>query len=85
MSVCCLNPSCDHPLNQDNTKFCQNCRTPIVLLRNHYLPIRFLDKGGFGRTFLAENTDKFNEPCVIKQLVPQATFIGDLSSWKNYK
>lgn len=71
MSVCCLNPLCDRPLNQDNAKFCHNCRTLIALLRNQYRPIRFLGSGGFGRTFLAENIDKFNEQCVIKQLVPQ--------------
>jgi WD40 repeat protein/tRNA A-37 threonylcarbamoyl transferase component Bud32 len=45
---------------------------PLVLLRNHYRPINFLDKGGFGRTFLAENIHKFDELCVIKQLAPQA-------------
>ncbi|MGL5836041.1 MAG: protein kinase domain-containing protein [Waterburya sp.] len=71
MSICCLNPLCDRPLNQDNSKFCHNCRTLIALLRNQYRPIRFLGSGGFGRTFLAENIDKFNEQCVIKQLVPQ--------------
>lgn len=27
--------------------------------------------GGFGRTLLAEDEDKLNEPCVVKQLVPQ--------------
>jgi serine/threonine protein kinase len=71
MSICCLNPLCDRALNQDNAKFCHNCRTLIALLRNQYRPIRFLGSGGFGRTFLAENIDKFNEQCVIKQLVPQ--------------
>jgi WD40 repeat protein len=70
MSVCCLNPLCDRPLNPDDTKHCHNCRMPLALLGNHYRPINFLDKGGFGRTFLAENILKFNEPCVIKQLVP---------------
>jgi WD40 repeat protein/tRNA A-37 threonylcarbamoyl transferase component Bud32 len=30
------------------------------------------DEGGFGRTYLAEDVDKLNELCVIKQLAPKA-------------
>lgn len=40
-------------------------------LRNRYRVIRPLGGGGFGRTFLAEDEDKLNELCVVKQLVPQ--------------
>ncbi|NJR73577.1 MAG: protein kinase [Scytonema sp. CRU_2_7] len=29
------------------------------------------DEGGFGRTYLAEDVDKLNEPCVVKQLAPK--------------
>jgi serine/threonine protein kinase len=32
--------------------------------------IKFLGKGGFGRTYLAEDRDKLNEKCVVKQFVP---------------
>jgi WD40 repeat protein/tRNA A-37 threonylcarbamoyl transferase component Bud32 len=28
-------------------------------------------EGGFGKTYLAQDTDKLNEPCVIKQLAPK--------------
>jgi serine/threonine protein kinase len=31
--------------------------------------IKLLGQGGFGRTYLAEDTDKLNKKCVVKQLV----------------
>ncbi|MCU0516729.1 MAG: protein kinase [Oscillatoria sp. Prado101] len=69
---CCLNPDCQNPQNPDGTKFCQSCGTPLVLLRTHYRPIQLLsNEGGFGRTYLAEDIDKLNERCVIKQLAPK--------------
>ena len=68
----CLNSGCQKPLNLHGTNFCQSCGTKLVpLLRNRYRVIRPLGSGGFGRTFLAEDEDKLNEPCVVKQLVPQ--------------
>ena len=71
--LCCLNPDCVNPLNPDNNKYCQNCNTPLIrLLRGHYRVIRLLsDEGGFGRTYLAEDIDKLNELCVVKQLAPK--------------
>lgn len=68
----CFNPSCQKPLNPRDTSVCQSCGTEIQpLLRNRYRIILPLGSGGFGRTFLAEDEDKLNEPCVVKQLVPQ--------------
>jgi WD40 repeat protein/tRNA A-37 threonylcarbamoyl transferase component Bud32 len=32
--------------------------------------IKLLGQGGFGRTYLAEDQDKLNEKCVVKQFVP---------------
>ncbi len=71
--ICCLNPDCPNPLNPDGKKFCQTCSTPLVsLLRNRFRVIRVLsDEGGFGRTYLAEDIDKLDEHCVIKQLAPK--------------
>lgn len=69
--IYCLNPSCEKPLNSDTT-FCQNCGTQLISqLRNRYRIIQPLGGGGFGRTFLAEDEDKLNEHCVVKQLAPQ--------------
>jgi serine/threonine protein kinase len=71
--ICCLNPDCSNPLNHNEKKLCQTCSTPLVpLLRNRFRVIRVLsDEGGFGRTYLSEDTDKLNERCVIKQLAPK--------------
>jgi len=71
--ICCLNPDCPNPLNPDQQKLCRTCSTPLVpLLRNRFRVIRVLsDEGGFGRTYLSEDTDKLNERCVIKQLAPK--------------
>ncbi|MEC4818234.1 MAG: serine/threonine-protein kinase [Scytonema sp. PMC 1069.18] len=71
--ICCLNPDCPSPLNPSGKKFCTLCKTPLVsLLRNRFHVISVLsDEGGFGRTYLAEDIDKLNERCVIKQLAPK--------------
>ncbi|MDZ8055837.1 MAG: protein kinase domain-containing protein [Aulosira sp. ZfuVER01] len=68
--ICCLNPDCPNPLNPDGSNFCLSCGTGLVsLLRNRYRIIQPLGRGGFARTYLAEDVDKLNEPCVVKQLV----------------
>ncbi|NJM71302.1 MAG: protein kinase [Scytonema sp. RU_4_4] len=71
--LCCLNPDCPSPLNPDRITNCQSCGAPLIpLLRGHYRIIQVLsDEGGFGRTYLAEDVDKLNEPCVVKQLAPK--------------
>jgi WD40 repeat protein/tRNA A-37 threonylcarbamoyl transferase component Bud32 len=75
--ICCLNTACHNPSHPDETKFCSNCGVPLVVLR-HYRPIRVLGSGGFGKTYLAEDIEKFNEPCVIKQFAPQVQGSGSL-------
>ncbi len=71
--LCCLNPDCLDPVNPADTKYCQNCNTLLTpLLRGHYRVVKVLsDEGGFGRTYLAEDVDKLNERCVVKQLAPK--------------
>ncbi len=44
---------------------------PGLLLRNHYLIIRQLGHGGFGRTYLAKDQYRFDELCVLKEFAPQ--------------
>jgi WD40 repeat protein len=70
---CCLNPDCLSPLNPDSNQICQSCNTPLIpLLRGRYRVIKVLsDEGGFGRTYLAEDADKLNEWCVVKQFAPK--------------
>ncbi|OUL29163.1 serine/threonine-protein kinase [Nostoc sp. 106C] len=70
---CCLNPDCPSPQNADKNKVCQSCNTPLIpLLRGRYRVIKVIsDEGGFGRTYLAEDADKLNEWCVVKQFAPK--------------
>ena len=44
---------------------------PGIILSNHYRIVRELGHGGFGRTYLAEDAHRFNEPCVLKEFAPQ--------------
>ena len=68
--ACCLNPDCTQPVNLEGNKYCQHCDTALVaLLRNRYKVLNPLSKGGFGKTFLAEDIDKLNDRCVVKQLI----------------
>lgn len=45
-------------------------------LQNRYKIQRILGQGGFGRTYLAEDTRRFNELCAIKELIPVTTEVG---------
>ncbi len=75
--ICCLNPDCVNPQNPDGTKFCLTCGTGLVyLLRNRYRIIKPLGRGGFARTYIAEDIDKLNEQCVVKQLVRDQFYGG---------
>ena len=42
----------------------------VPILRGRYRPTGFLGQGGFGRTYLAEDIDRLNQRCVVKQLAP---------------
>ncbi|HEY9693338.1 MAG TPA: serine/threonine-protein kinase [Oculatellaceae cyanobacterium] len=70
--ICCLNPYCNEPLNQDDLVACKSCGTQLVkLLRDRFKIIEPIGRGGFGKTYLAEDIDKLNERCIIKQLIYQ--------------
>ncbi|ESA33763.1 wd40 repeat-containing protein [Leptolyngbya sp. Heron Island J] len=72
--ICCLNPDCLVPVNPDGVTVCQSCGSPLAeLLRNRYRPIKPLGQGGFGKTYLAEDIDRLNTRCVIKQFARQAS------------
>ncbi|MEB3339547.1 serine/threonine-protein kinase [Okeania sp.] len=44
-----------------------------TILQNRYRLISILGQGGFSRTYLAEDTGRFNELCAIKEFIPQQT------------
>lgn len=68
----CSNPGCSNPFNPDGNKFCISCgaQTLTPLFRNRFRVIGLLGEGGFSRTYEARDTDRMDEPCVIKQFVP---------------
>jgi serine/threonine protein kinase len=67
--LCCLNPDCDRPIDPDGHAHCQNCGVPLVaLLYNRFKVVNPIGRGGFGKTYLAEDTHKLSDRCVIKQL-----------------
>jgi serine/threonine-protein kinase len=49
---------------------------PGMQLRNRYIIIRQLGQGGFGKTYLAEDTGRFNEAVVLKELTPNLLGTG---------
>jgi serine/threonine protein kinase len=48
-------------------------RSPLLagtLIHNRYSIIQLLGQGGFARTYLAQDQGRFNELCVLKELIP---------------
>jgi len=68
-------------LNSSDSRFCRLCgevltAPPEVAIAQNLLSLRYrvlseLGQGGFGRTYLAEDTNRFDEPCVLKEFAPQ--------------
>lgn len=68
--------------NLADSRFCTNCGNslqqthphsgliPGTRLRDRYIIGRVLGQGGFGRTYLAQDTGRFNEPIAIKEFTP---------------
>ncbi|MDZ4875642.1 MAG: Serine/threonine-protein kinase PknD [Chroococcidiopsis cubana SAG 39.79] len=65
------------------SRFCMHCGEKLSLasgnglysgqmLGDRYSIVRLLAQGGFGRTYLAEDTNRFRELCVLKEFAPQA-------------
>ncbi len=69
--------------NPPRSRFCLHCGEQMVsapepqgiysglILGSRYRIIRQLGQGGFGRTYLAEDINRFNELCVLKEFAPQ--------------
>jgi serine/threonine protein kinase len=68
--ICCLNPNCNNPASAPELKSCPECGIDLLVLENRYRPLKAIGRGGFGKTYLAEDIKKFGEKCVIKQFAP---------------
>ncbi len=66
----CPNPDCPKPSRVGSSLYCQGCGNLLDILRNRYRSVKVIGQGGFGRTFLAEDLDRLNQYCVIKQFCP---------------
>jgi len=77
----CQNPSCSNPFNPDGNRFCMSCGQSNFgkLLRNRYRVLGLLGEGGFSKTYAAEDADRLDAPCVIKQFFPQIQGTGQRS------
>jgi formylglycine-generating enzyme required for sulfatase activity len=74
----CQNPHCSNPFNLEGNNFCNSCGYSqfSVLLRNRYRVLSLIGEGGFSKTYAAEDVDRLNAPCVIKQFFPQVEGTG---------
>lgn len=68
--------------NSPGSRFCFQCGEQLtlakkqgiysgIILGDRYRIVRQLGQGGFGRTYLAEDINRFSEMCVLKEFAPQ--------------
>ncbi len=67
--------------NPETNLFCQVCGEKLspqtmnlvagAVLEGRYRIVQQIGQGGFGRTYLCEDLNRFNEPCVLKEFAPQ--------------
>jgi formylglycine-generating enzyme required for sulfatase activity len=70
MSSLCPQPNCPQPINAADANFCRGCGSELIL-GDRYRCLRLLGRGGFGRTFLAQDEYQPTKArCVIKQFYP---------------
>jgi serine/threonine protein kinase, bacterial len=77
-----------HP-NPSSHRFCQQCGEPLQsslqvgkVIGDRYRIVEELGRGGFGQTYLVEDSNRFNERCVIKVFAPEVEGVKALSKAK---
>lgn len=80
----CSNPRCTSTTASDLGR-CERCQTLFAgtLIRNRYLVIKMVGKGGFGVTYLIKDTDCFSEERILKELSPNILDVEDLEEDPN--
>jgi serine/threonine-protein kinase len=73
--------------NDPSNRFCSECgqRLPLSVgqvLEKRYRIVSHLGQGGFGRTYLAEDLNRFNDRCVLKEFAPQVQGTSELQKAK---
>ena len=74
-------------IDRDGTRFDRELLTPPAtsggkrLLANRYELQQVLGQGGFGKTYLTFDRHRFDEPCVVKEFLPQSR--GNYESQKS--
>lgn len=66
--------------NPLSSRYCNQCGAPLMdgeetierIVGDRYRILRDIGHGGFGKTYLAEDINRFNERCVLKELAPIA-------------
>jgi serine/threonine protein kinase len=82
-----IDRSCEHleaftSSSDDRAMFAAPATNQVKkLLANRYELQQVLGQGGFGRTYLTLDRYRFNEPCVVKEFLPQ--HLGEYESQKS--